>query len=301
MESPNELFHFSPPLRGLRRFLSPARKVLNRVGAAGMTLATLGYARHIAPFRVHYPQVPMALPDLPPAFEGFRLVQITDLHTGRNTSVGFLRRVIERVNQMNPDLVCVTGDLVSSRLKWVQPVCDLLAQLRAPVVATFGNHDYAVNGEPWTGTELADTLERALTSRNITVLRNRALPLERAGGRIWLVGLDDFWAKGFSPQKAFASVNRDEPIIALSHNPDTVFVLEHHGADWILAGHTHGGQIRLPILGGVLMPVRHKQFDGGEFRVGRSRLYVCRGVGYRLQVRFRCPPEVPCFVLRRQA
>lgn len=264
-----------------------------------MAAATLGYAWWSTPFDIEYSEIAMPLRGLTSSFEGFRIVQVTDLHTGRSTPVSFLRKIVQRVNQMDCDLVCITGDLVSGRMKWVAPACDILAELRKPTVVTFGNHDYAEHKEPWESSEIADALQARLESGGITVLRNRAIPLERDGSRIWIVGLEDFWSMKFSPHEAFAATNPDEPIIALSHNPDSVFALEHFGAQWILAGHTHGGQIRIPIAGPIVLPVRHKQFDQGLFRVGNSFLYVCRGVGFRLQVRFRCRPEVASFVLQR--
>jgi predicted MPP superfamily phosphohydrolase len=184
-------------------------------------------------------------------------------------------------------------------MKWVAAACDILAELRKPTVVTFGNHDYAEHREPWEGSEIADALQARLESHGITVLRNRAIPIERDGARIWIVGLEDFWSAKFSPHEAFAPTKPDEPIIALSHNPDSIFALEHFGAQWVLAGHTHGGQIRIPVAGPIILPVRHKQFDQGLFHVGNSFLYVCRGVGFRLQVRFRCRPEVASFVLQR--
>jgi hypothetical protein len=88
-------------------------------------------------------------------------------------------------------------------------------------------------------------------------------------------------------------------VIALSHNPDTVYALARHGVQWVLAGHTHGGQIRVPVAGPLVLPVVHKEFAMGEFQVGNTRLYVSRGVGFRVRIRFRCRPEVACFRLSR--
>ncbi|HEV8606417.1 MAG TPA: hypothetical protein VGQ99_13675, partial [Tepidisphaeraceae bacterium] len=103
----------------------------------------------------------------------------------------------------------------------------------------------------------------------------------------------------YSPQKAFQGVHRDEPNVTLSHNPDSIFSLARHGAHFVLAGHTHGGQIRIPILGSLVLPVRFKQYDQGLFDVRGAKLYVSRGVGCRVPVRFRCPPEVTTFTLTR--
>jgi predicted MPP superfamily phosphohydrolase len=275
------------------------RRALNHIGAAGMFLATGGYSWLRAPFKLEYTQVDLPLRDLPPSLEGFRIIQITDLHAGLGTPLWFLEQVIEHVNQMNPDLVAVTGDIISRRGKWIPAACQLLAKLKPPTVATLGNHDYTEGREPWHGHELADRLEQGLEERGIRVLRNQAMAIERPDGRVWIVGLEDFWSLRFSTEQALANTNLDEPIIALSHNPDTIYALAKAGVQWVISGHTHGGQIRIPILGGIVMPMRHKQFAMGHHRVGNTRMYVSRGVGFKVRARFRCPPEVTCFVFQR--
>jgi hypothetical protein len=294
-----EPFLFEPPRRRILCLWPPLRNFLNMIGFAGVITLTGGYTWAFSPFRVEYPEVPMPLRDLPASFEGFRMVQITDLHTGRTAPVSFLRKVIHRVNQMNCDLVVVTGDLVSSRLGGVGPACELLGELNKPTIVTFGNHDYADRKQAWESTKIADALQANLEYRGITVLRNRAVSIERPDGRIWIVGMEDLWSARFSPRQAFSGIRTPGPIIALSHNPDTAEAMAHFGANWIIAGHTHGGQIRLPVLGSLTMPMRNKHLNRGLFRIGQASLYVCRGIGFRLRVRFRCPPEVPCFVLQR--
>jgi predicted MPP superfamily phosphohydrolase len=211
--------------------------------------------------------------------------------------VWFLRQIVEQINEMKPDLVAVTGDLVTHVVPRIRQACEILAALRGRVVVTLGNHDYTRNFHVWSGTEIAEELEAELKRLSIPVLRNAAMSIDHADGRLWIVGLEDLWAGRFSPQKAFVGVNRDEPIIALSHNPDTVFALEQHGAQWVLAGHTHGGQIRVPLAGAISLPEQHKRLVAGLFEEGRAKMYVSNGVGFRVRVRFRCRPEVPCFRL----
>ena len=274
------------------------RPVANSLGGAFMTLATLGYARLVAPFKTEYVEMPMPLGRLPASFEGFRILQLSDFHAG-DVPVSYLRRVIARVNQLRYDLAVFTGDFVSHDLKYVKEAAEVLGELRRPVAAVFGNHDYSRSIETWSSSEVAEALTKELEARGIEVLRNRAMTIAREGGRIHVVGLEDFWSGMFSAEKAFEGVDRNEPIIALSHNADSVFTLRRFGADWVLAGHTHGGQIRIPVLGPMVLPVHFKQFDKGLFDVRGTKLYVSRGVGCRVPVRFRCPPEVTTFVLTR--
>ncbi len=289
-------YEFTPEQRSW--FRMHLRPVANFLGGAFMTLATLGYARFFAPFKTEYLQIKMPLPNLPASFENFRILHLSDFHTG-DVPVSYLRKVIERVNQTPYDLAVITGDFVSHDLKYVQQAADLVAQLRRPIAATFGNHDYSTTIEPWSSSEVVEALAKALEARNIEVLRNRSLTISHDDGQIHIVGLDDFWSGTFDPEKAFAGIDLNEPIIALSHNADSVFTLRRLGAHWVLAGHTHGGQIRIPILGPMVLPVHFKQFDKGLFDVRGTKLYVSRGVGCRVPVRFRCPPEVTTFVLTR--
>jgi hypothetical protein len=292
-----DLYTFVPEHRSwLQKHLRP---ISNFLGGAFMTLATFGHARLISPFKTQYLQLPMPLPNLPPSFENFRILHLTDFHAGGYMPLSHLQKVIAHVNTLSYDLVAITGDLVSHDLKYVNAISDLIANLRRPIAVTFGNHDYSQTIEPWTSHEVADALASALQSRNIEVLRNRSLAIKHADGQIQIVGLDDFWSGSYSPEKAFAGIDKNQPIIALSHNPDSIFSLARHGAHFVLAGHTHGGQIRIPILGSLVLPVRFKQYDQGLFDVRGAKLYVSRGVGCRVPVRFRCPPEVTTFTLTR--
>jgi predicted MPP superfamily phosphohydrolase len=298
------------------------RQLLRRtVGVALLPLAAGGYGSQIEPFWVDYHLQPMPLRRLHPSLAGYRIAQLTDLHVSDIVPMSYLREVVGRVNRLNVDLTVVTGDLVSKQpdhSRYSQPVADLLAELSSPVVVTFGNHDYLVDWQAAGGhaTRAADALADALAGRGITVLRNQALwiagrgksarpgaaptsqPDPSAQPGFWLVGLDDCWAGQFDPQRAFAGVNLDEPVIALSHNPDTAPVLCAYRPQWILSGHTHGGQVRVPGWGAPLLPIQNLQYDQGHFDLGHSHLYVSRGVGYLARMRFCCRPEVPVFVLQ---
>src|SRR2546421_10847265 len=124
------------------------RPVANFLGGAFMTLATLGYARFIAPFKTEYLEIRMPLENLPASFEGFRILHLSDFHTG-DVPVSYLSKVIERVNQMRYDLAVFTGDFVSHSLRYVREAAELLAKLRRPVAVGLGNHDYSRTIETW--------------------------------------------------------------------------------------------------------------------------------------------------------
>jgi predicted MPP superfamily phosphohydrolase len=213
----------------------------------------------------------------------------------------YLVAVIESVNRLRPDLIVVTGDLVTHGTGLPEHACRLLARLDAPTLVSFGNHDYGkLRGLGGVEIDVAPVLEEGLKAHRITVLRNSATAISRGDARLWFVGLEDLWSGRFSPPAAFARVGRSagEPVIAMSHNPDTAPALESYGADWILAGHTHGGQVRLPGWGAIMLPVQNRQWQQGLYELRGCRMYVSRGVGYLFASRFACRPEVPIFTLR---
>ena len=239
----------------------------------------------------------MAITGLPGAFDGYRVAHLSDLHVSTDVPYSYLLAVVDSVNRLGPDLVVVTGDLVSHGTGLPDHACRLLARLRAPTLVSFGNHDYGKLGAK---IDVAPVLEAGLRANGITVLRNSATAISLGDERLWFVGLEDLWSGRFSPGAAFARVGRSagEPVIAMSHNPDTAPALESYGAGWILAGHTHGGQVRLPGWGAIMLPVQNRQWQQGLYQVRGCRMYVSRGVGYLMASRFACRPEVPIFTLR---
>jgi predicted MPP superfamily phosphohydrolase len=258
-----------------------------------------GYTREIEPFWLEEPELPMPLHGLPASFENFRLIQLTDLHASNNVPLDYLQSVVQRVNRRKPDLVVVTGDLVTHAIEWVAPICAVLAGLKAQVIVTLGNHDYDVNSMPaGLPTRVADAIEERCAAHGMTVLRNQAMAVSRAGRRLWIVGLEDLWSGRFNPEFAFAKVDPSDPVICLSHNPDTAMALDAYGPQWILSGHTHGGQVRLPFLPLFHLPEYGRKYIEGLFRLGPTQLYVNRGIGaVGVPFRFRCPPEITVLTL----
>jgi hypothetical protein len=292
-----------PPIirRGSRRYFF---KYL----AAAIVAPVAGgaYAREVEPYWVDYHDVPMPMRRLDRALAGLRVAHLTDLHAGHEVPFSFLQAVAAKVRDARPDLVVVTGDLITNaRQDWFARVADLLAGLGCPTFVSFGNHDYGIYRPQPDGPQgagryrwSADVLERLLSDQGVNVLRNRAVRISPRGAPLWIVGLDDMWGGYFRPGRAFANLPADQPVICLSHNPDTGPDLLPFQPDCILAGHTHGGQVRLPFVGAPILPVHHKQFDCGMFRLGPcTHLYVSRGVGYLRQVRLLCRPELPTYVL----
>jgi predicted MPP superfamily phosphohydrolase len=282
----------NPPVTSRRRFFGQL------LAAAALPVSAGIYSYNIEPFWPRFHEFSIAIKGLPKSFENFRIAQITDMHTG-HTPFEYLQEVVNRTAALKPDLVVFTGDLIHHASDWIDKVAELVKTFAPHVLVSLGNHDYG----PWRGdTEpndplLAEKLTAALTAIGATVLVNKAKPIEHPDGRLWFAGLDDLWYGDFRPDIAFAHVPANEPVIALSHNPDTAEMLAPHHPDLILSGHTHGGQIRLPFYGALRLNVAQPQYDWGHFQLPGSQLYVSSGVGYIKRVRFNCRPEVPVFRL----
>jgi uncharacterized protein len=232
---------------------------------------------------------------LPPGLAGRTLVQLSDVHVGPRVSDDYVIDVFQRVAELQPDIVVITGDLIS----YHAPVFDQVAAVyryfprgRLATVGILGNHDYGIN---WSHPEVAQRVVEAVAPFGIEVLRNEI----RDVAGLQIVGLDDFWGTNFAPEPVLASIDRTQAALVLSHNPDTADLPIWNGfAGWMLAGHTHGGQCKPPFLPPPLLPVRNRRYTSGEFDLsGDRRMYISRGVGHLLQVRFNVRPEVTVFEL----
>ncbi|MDB5323066.1 MAG: hypothetical protein JWN40_4697 [Phycisphaerales bacterium] len=283
----------APPRQTRRHFL--------RNLAAGLALPTVGlaYVVQVEPFWPQFHELAMPVKNLPPAFEGLRIAHLTDLHVSNAVPVGYIRAVVAEVNRLRPDICFVTGDLVTRHEGWIDEACDAVAGIAAPTYISLGNHDYGQLTYKGRIIDVANEIQQRLTAAGQTVLRNTAVPLRRGTDRLWIMGLEDIWSGRFSPAQAFASIDPAVPVIALSHNPDTAASLDSYGASWTLAGHTHGGQIRVPGYGALLLPVQDKSLQQGLHAFPRSQLYISRGVGFLARARIFCRPEVPIFTMTR--
>jgi|SRR5665213_68338 len=274
-------------------------------GVAGLAL----YSGEIERHWVEVSHRDVYLPGLSAAFDGMRIAQISDIHMDEFTEPFFLRHVIDRINQIKPDAIFITGDFVTSTMvmdvgttrfargaAW--QCANILNGLECKALyASLGNHDINVG---------AKQVSAALVANGITVLRNACLPIERGGGRIWLAGLDDPLEGNPNPDLAIpASIRnkRNEPVVLLCHAPDYADHLLTQPAgqavDLMLSGHSHGGQIRLPLLGALVLPPLARKYVKGWFQLGRMQLHVNRGIGtIGVPFRFDCPPEITSITLR---
>jgi len=272
------------------------RQFLHALGAcAGIGTGITYYTFEIEPTWLEIVRRPLPIRRLPPALIGRTLVHLSDLHVCPLVSDEYLFDTFRRIIELRPDIVVFTGDLMSWHRGWrdhVAAVYQRAPRGRLATVATLGNHDY---GTGWGEPQIASAVSDVVRACGITVLRNEMLD---AGG-LQIVGLDDLWANRFDPTTAFRRVDARRAAIALSHNPDTVDLPVWGNFDgWILAGHTHGGQCKPPFLPPPILPVKNRRYTAGEFQLaGDRRLYISRGVGNALPVRFNARPEVTIFDL----
>ena len=271
------------------------------LGAAGLAV----YSGEIARHELQVVRRDAPIPGLPAAFDGITVAQLSDIHLDELTEPWFLRHAVARINSLDPDLIFLTGDYVTRQfgsLKFARGAAwqcaNILLGLKCRrIYAILGNHDIMVGPKEVTA---------ALTDNGIRVLRNSYLPLERNGSRVWLAGLDDPTCGRPKPELAIPASIRNipgQPVVLLCHGPDYVRSLLTHPAgqavSLMLSGHTHGGQIRLPFLGAMVLPPGGKFYPEGEFRVGPIQLYVNRGLGtVGIPFRFDCPPEITLHTLR---
>lgn len=268
---------------------------------ARLTKRPLGWVleRCFAPFAqwdrtpLATPQVPVAVRGLAPAFAGYRIALVTDLHHGPVVPTRWLARVAERTAAAGPDLVALGGDFVSHARSDLRGLAGVLAQFRAPdgVVAVLGNHDHWVD---------PDAVAAALAGAGVSVLLNRHRVIRRGPAALAVAGVDDFTHGAVRPEDALAGVPRDVPRVLLSHNPDLIEYLPAGlRVDVVLAGHTHNGQAHLPLVGPLTVPSQFgAKYLHGLARVGERWLYVSAGVGAApVPFRWGNPPELPLIEL----
>lgn len=256
--------------------------------------ATSAYASLVEPYNYLVSETDIFIRDLPQAFEGFRITQLTDIHHSRIVAIEEVQRVIRLAQQTKPDLFALTGDYTSSYRRYIEPCAEALGHLSAPegVWAVLGNHDHYTDPELTT---------RALEREHIAVLNNANTLLWRGSDVIQLAGIDDWSWAGADWRRAFYKLNQQVPTVLLSHQPVVINAKEAQNAALILSGHTHGGQIKLPLIGApARFAIKDMQYVQGLFKRGNSQLYVSSGTGViGLPIRLGVRPEIAVLRLRR--
>ncbi len=262
------------------------------LGTAGLFIGGMGYAHYVEPFHPQVSRTTLYWDKLPAELRGLTFVQLTDIHHSNVVSCSYIRKCVDTVNILKPDFVFLTGDYVTHSPKFIKPCVEELSRLKAPlgIFAVPGNHDY------WTDIDL---LSKSLKDAGISLLINQHETVTVRGVELTIIGLDDLWAGMPNVQKAMTGIPLNARKVLLMHNPDLFEELAPGRIEIILAGHTHGGQVRLPFLGSLVTPSRFgSQYAKGLFTRDGSTMYVNRGIGMVIPaVRFLCPPEIAHFTV----
>ena len=281
------------------------RKLFRNVLVGGSAVAIAGAidSFFLEPKNIVVERVDITLDRLPEAFHGFRIAQISDIHFGPYMGKSGVERAVRLAQSFQPDLLILTGDFTSHPFgkpnglegaRYAEPCADVLATMQTiPKIAILGNHDHWNN---------ANIVEGALNERGIEVLRNRSVPMERGKSRIWIAGIDDAIARAADLPQALRAVPATEATILLAHEPDFADHAAHFPVDVQFSGHSHGGQVRVPGIGALVLPTMAHKYPIGLNLVGRLQVYTNRGLGViNPPVRFHCPPEVTFVTLKHPA
>jgi predicted MPP superfamily phosphohydrolase len=269
---------------GVWQYGLPAAMSLGVAAGAG-----LAYVAAVEPGRPRLERVDLRLPALPPALEGLRIGQISDIHLGLPHTAANLAWAIAQMRQEQPDVIVITGDSVHYHTA-IPRLAAALRALRAPlgVYAVTGNHDHS---------EGVDDLAAAYALAGVELLRNENRRLAWGGGALWLAGIDDLWEGRPDLDAALRAIPAGAPVLLLSHAPDHADEAARAGVLAQLSGHTHGGHIRLPLLGPYARPRYGVRYVMGHYTIGTMALYVSRGLG-GAPLRFLCRPEATVVRLR---
>jgi len=265
----------------------------NPIGIVVSNASRILYPRNGANW-VDVTQLELVLPRLSPAFDGYRIAQISDFHFGTWLSRQQLGQAVELVNQQQPDLIAFTGDLVSYHPeRYYNDLAEALGKLSARdgVVAVLGNHDH------WNNPQLIHQLLAEVGIRNLS---NSFHTLERGAAHLHLCGVDDYMNAMDRLDKVISSLPAQGAAILLSHAPDFADVsAATHRFDLQISGHSHGGQLVFPVIGPLYLPGYGRKYTSGLYYVNGMIQYTNRGLGTaELQVRLNCRPEITLFTLR---
>lgn len=282
-----------------RDFLKIISAVLPRTAAFGLLMYL--YGKDMEPNWIEVTHVSLKLPRLDPAFGGLRIVQMSDFHLGHGLDQEQLNAILDLALTEEPDAFFLTGDFIDKYSNLMSPkeAVELLpasfSKLSAvkPTFAVLGNHDHRIGGVQ---------VEQALTSAGITVLRNSITALQRNGSSLTIAGLDDVREKQDRLDLLLPQLREDSSALLLAHEPDSADATSATGRFAVqFSGHTHGGQIKAPLLGPLYLPEWGRKYPQGLYRVSEMLLYTNRGIGVTsVNIRFNCRPEMTVFTLESE-
>jgi len=270
------------------------RKFLLSMAAA--TTGVLGYGL----FEKQWLEVVRRPVKLSKPLGGIRLLHLSDLHARNSYGLELIADAIDLGLAEKPDVICLTGDFVSHQYSDEAGYVRLLSRLSAaaPALTCLGNHDGGRWAKQHSGYRDRERVLEMIKASGIQTLENASQTVRVKGADLCITGMGDLWAGFFDPATAFKNAVPATASIALSHNPDTKNELLQYPWELLLCGHTHGGQLSIPLIGEPFAPVRDKRFIAGLYEWEERQIYITRGVGCSgVPMRFNCRPEVTVLTL----
>ena len=270
-----------------RRFVKSLGGVL--FGGIFTSVAGYNYAPHIETEWLTIERIKVPLKNLPPSLEGLKIVQLSDLHLHPFTQIDLIEKAVKLANDLEPDVVVLTGDYVLQEPESIFELAPVLAKLKTNfgVFAVYGNHDlYFPRNQA--------ILQAGFDEAQITTLQNEGVLLQIGQGILYLAGVDDALRGRPSLTTALTNWSTNMPVILLAHEPDLADQFARDGRVSLqLSGHSHGGQVRLPMMGALQLPKLGQKYDQGLYQVKEMWLYTNRGIGLvGPPIRINCPPEI---------
>ncbi len=266
----------------------------NFLSSLSLVAASPVYAFGIEPNWLEQSRVSVKLPQRNLG-RGVRILHLSDFHASAMVPFSLIEKAIDLGLAMRPDLICLTGDFVTNADRFDETeYSELLKRLSktARTFACLGNHDGGLWAGKFGGFRDTCVVRSLLEASDVTLLDNRSELIRIHGQSLRLVGVGDLWSGELNAERAFEGARTEEPTILLAHNPDTKDVLAKHPWDLMLSGHTHGGQVLVPLLGAPFVPVEDKRFIAGLKEWNGRQVYVSRGIGSIGGFRVNCRPEV---------
>lgn len=274
--------------RGFLRWLGWTVGSVGAIGFGGWK-----YAWDMEPWWLTLERVTVPIAGLPPSLEDLTIAQLSDLHWSEDVKEGHIARAVDMALEAQPDLVVLTGDYVTHSAHYITDCARELDRLTAPhgVYAILGNHDH------WTN---ARVVRAGLEAVGLPVLLNANVHIPIGNADLYLAGVDDVWERHADVDHALAGIPPGAITVLLAHEPDYADQVSGRGVALQLSGHSHGGQVRLPLFGSPILPKWGRKYPCGLRRVGDMWLYTSRGVGLiQPAVRLNCRPEVTVIQLVR--
>lgn len=238
----------------------------------------------------------IAFDHLPPDLDGMKILHISDIHAGDYIRKKYLQRMVDQCNTLNHDLVVITGDFTETEFDDIHWCAEILSKInnKLGIFGVYGNHDV------WNGGE---EIGKVLQENGITILNNRNIPLEYNRQQFYLAGVDDYRFGNLDLNSGLKDIPEEAFVILMSHNPDSVEVLNGHKVDLMLSGHMHGGQWRFPLIGPLYVPSKFKtKHFLGLSKSNGTAIYTTCGIGSTsIPLRINCNPEISIITLKKSS